>query len=90
MDLNSIPRPADGFHIEEMDGEFLLYHPGGDRIVQLNATAALVWRLCDGKRSLREIIVLLKEAYPDSADDVMADVPEVMTELAENGCVHTA
>ncbi len=90
MDLNSIPKPADGFHIEEMDGEFLLYHPGGDRIVQLNATAALVWRLCDGKRSLREIIALLTEAYPDAACQVTADVTEVVAELVENGCVHTA
>ena len=37
-------------------------------VVGLNPEASLVWRLCDGKRNLGEIEVLLSEAYPDASD----------------------
>ncbi len=87
MDTFAIPTPAAGFIAEAIDGDFLLYHPTGNRIVQLNGPAALVWRLCDGKRSQSEIITLLQEAYPEAANEIAADVPATLDELVKNGCI---
>lgn len=64
-----------GFRLEEEDERLLLQHVSGGHMLALNQEAALVWRLCDGDRTLAEIIRLLQDAYPDSEGvegDVMA------------------
>ena len=48
-------------------------------------TAALVFGLCDGKRSVREIIRVLSECYPDGAASLSDDVLTTINELRENG-----
>lgn len=78
--------PAD-LVVEDTGDELLLHRPGVDSIYYLNGTAALVWRLCDGERGLDEIIGLLTAAYPEEADSVRAQVPEVMDNLVENRVV---
>jgi coenzyme PQQ biosynthesis protein PqqD len=72
---------------EMMDGELLLYDPSGSRIIQLNGTAALIWQMCDGKRKVEEIIALLQAAYPDTAESIALDVPEMLSRWAETGCL---
>ena len=47
----------------------------------LNETAALIWRLLDGQRSVGEVIELLQAAYPDNPDlalDVRASCQALM------------
>jgi Coenzyme PQQ synthesis protein D (PqqD) len=85
-----IPRQASGFHLEEMDGELLLYHPGSTRTVLLNETASLVWRLCDGHRSSSAIASLLREAFPEQADAIDEDLKHTLTRLADEGAIEFA
>lgn len=85
MNSTAVPAPAPGYVLEELDGELLLFEPQSGRIVQTNATAALVWGLCDGRRTLAEITALLAAAYPAQAVEVAADVPRVAAELLELG-----
>ena len=51
--IDHIPVPAAGVEMEVVEGEVLLYHPQQTRAVYLNPTAAVVWGLCDGSRSVR-------------------------------------
>jgi Coenzyme PQQ synthesis protein D (PqqD) len=44
-------------------------------------------RWCDGTRTVKEIIDLLVEAFPDAASDVRADVKETIDELVRNGAL---
>jgi hypothetical protein len=37
---------------EEVDGELLIYDEERDTATRLNRTAAVVWRSCDGQRSI--------------------------------------
>jgi coenzyme PQQ biosynthesis protein PqqD len=55
----------------------LLYPEGA---ILLNGTGAAILELCDGRRSIVEIAAILKERYQC---DVMADVIEYLSQLAE-------
>lgn len=45
----------EGLVIEELGDELLIYDTANDRAHTLNRTAALVWKLCDGNRTVSEI-----------------------------------
>jgi hypothetical protein len=87
--LSAVPAPAVGVETEVVDGEVLLYHPRHTRAVYLNATAAVVWGLCDGSRPVGEIVRILAESYPDAmslTDDVLSTVDQ----LRESGVLVVA
>jgi coenzyme PQQ biosynthesis protein PqqD len=86
MNSEAIPRANTEFSLEEIDDELLLYHPAKTKAVYLNETAALVWQLCDSKRSVAEIVSLLKENYPES-ETIQSDVEQTLQQLADNGAV---
>jgi hypothetical protein len=46
--------------VRELDGEVLVYDLGTHRAVCLNAAAAAVWRLCDGRRTPARIAQALE------------------------------
>jgi hypothetical protein len=86
-DHDRIPTRVPHFSLERLDNEILLYHPGLTKAIQLNETAALVWELCDGKRSLKDINTLLGDAFPDQADEIRQDVGAVVDRLAAEGAL---
>jgi coenzyme PQQ synthesis protein D (PqqD) len=79
--IDAIPNQHHDFQIEQIDGETLLYQHQLKRVIYLNETAALVWHLCDGRRSVTDIIELLVDSYPDTEDAVRADVIEAIDSL---------
>lgn len=87
ISLSDIPGTDTGYRLEEFDGELVLYHSTSTQVVYLNETAALVWRLCDGERSVEAICTLLKEAYPDTADAIEGDVTATVAKLVESGAL---
>lgn len=82
--LEKIPQPAEGFELEEIDGEILLYSPASTRSVYLNSTASLIWRLCDSKQSVGQIVDQLRDAFPDAADAIEDDVKRSIELFVEN------
>src|SRR5439155_16948428 len=82
-----IPVQRHTFVLEEMDEEALLYHEGLKKTIYLNETATVIWKLCDGMRTVQEIIDLLNQAYADSGDRVDADVAEAVARLAGEGAL---
>lgn len=83
------PRQRDGFLLQELDDEILLYHPQQTRAVYMNATATLIWGLCDGATPVAEIIRLLEQSFPD-APGIAADVRATLERFAEHGAVDAA
>ena len=82
-----IPTRVAHFSLERLDNEILLYHPGLTKAIHLNETAALVWELCDGQRSVAEIGTLLGDAFPDQTDEVRSDVAAVVDRLSTEGAL---
>ncbi|MFT5112463.1 MAG: hypothetical protein ACI8P9_001787 [Parasphingorhabdus sp.] len=83
----TIPKPADGYRIEEMDGELLLYHPQSTSTVYMNQTAALVWQLCDGNRDVDEIISILTQSFPEADASVNKDVITTLNMFTDQGAL---
>ena len=87
MTRNDVPVPVSDYRLEEMDGELLLYHPATTRAVYLNKSASMIWQLCNGERSIVEIIELLRESFPESGDSIEADVESTLQSFADNGVI---
>ena len=87
MDPSSRPKPTPGYRIEMLDGEQLLYSAEQTLVLCCNDTASLIWRLCDGERSVGEIVALLQAAYPEAADAIADDVAAALTEFAQHGAL---
>jgi hypothetical protein len=52
-----------------LDGEELVYDLETDTAVQLNRTAALVWRGCDGRRTVEDLAALVEVELGETADE---------------------
>ena len=79
------PRLATGARLryDDVREEHVLLIPEG--VVRLNSTAADVLELCDGKRSLDDIVGAVSARY-DGAD-VRDDVVELVDAMAQRGLV---
>jgi len=79
------PRLATGARLQydEIRGEPVLLVPEG--AVRLNATAAEVLELCDGERSLDDIVGALAARY--NGTDLGDDVRGLVAAMAERGLV---
>lgn len=82
-----IPVRVDHFQVERLDENVLLYHPGLTKTLRLNETAAVLWELCDGERSVGDIAAMLADAYPDQADVIAVDVRATLRGLVVEGAV---
>ena len=89
MEAQSRPRRRADYRLEEMDGELLLFDPNEKKVLYCNETAALVWQLCDGERSVTEMTELLVESFPEASDTIPNDVRETLHLLAEHGAIET-
>jgi hypothetical protein len=83
--IDQIPVPAPGVEMDTVDGEVLLSRHQHGRAVYLNQTAAAVWALCDGSRSVREIIRVIGECYPDADAKLTDEVLVTLDQLQRNG-----
>jgi hypothetical protein len=86
----SRPRRAAGFQVETVDDELLLFDHEHGRILALNPTGALLWHLCDGARTVGEIVELLQQGYPEAAAAIPAEVAETLAKLSEAGALESA
>ena len=85
QDLDRVPRKRRNFHLEEVDGEHILFGRTRAAAHFLNESASAIWNVCDGTRSVREIVQIFSDAYPDSAGEIAQQVPQVIGELAAAG-----
>ena len=83
MDVTKIVKLKEGYLLERMDGEVTVYHPTLTTAVYLNETGALIWELCDGDRTISDIIELLSQQYPESGVQIETDVKDLIAQLIE-------
>ncbi len=87
MDSINTPYRDPNFRLEVVDGDVMLFHPTRTEIHHLNSTAAVVWQLCDGTRTIGDLILLLQETYPEAKNEIPADVKTVLQDLKGKGCL---
>lgn len=71
---------------EILEGEIVLYGAGSAKAFYLNESAALVWQLIDGQRTVGEIRELLTDAYPE-VDTLAQDIDTTLEALQAHGVV---
>ncbi len=72
-----------GYLLEKIDDEITVYHPTLATSLYLNETGALIWELCDGERSISEVIDILVENYPENSPQIADDVRALIRRLLE-------
>ena len=87
MKLSAKPKQKPDYNLEMMDGELLLYHLDETKILYCNQTASLIWHLCDGQRTVGQMIDILSEAYPKAAGTMASDVEETIQQFLDAGCI---
>lgn len=70
--------------IERIHNEIVAHHPTKAISLYLNNTGALIWELCDGKRSVLDIITVLTELYPENGQQIPADVKTIIGQLVDH------
>jgi len=75
----------DGLLTEEVDEDLLVYDSRHDIAFRLNSTAALVWRSCDGNRTVGDLLAILTAELGDLASEDM--VLMALDELAEHDLI---
>lgn len=78
----------DGIHTEEVEDGLLVYDESRDTAHSLNRTAAIVWRSCDGKRDVADLVGVLADELGEAADEDLVRV--AVHDLAANGLIEGA
>jgi hypothetical protein len=70
-----------------LDDEIILFNPESRAIFHSNSAGALIWALCDGQRTVADIIRLVSDSYPEAADQIPDDVREALAVFAQHGAI---
>ena len=73
-------RPTE-FSLEEVAGETLVLDDQQGRVHQLNSTASFIWKRCDGKTTIQQIVNALIDNFDVELEVARRDVTEVVAKL---------
>lgn len=79
------PRIREDLTVVELDGEIVIYDERGDDIHHLNPTASVVFSLCDGGSTVREMAREIAEAFGAPEDQVEREVRPLLREFRKAG-----
>lgn len=87
--MNTPPKSRkDDLVIQELDGEVMVYDLKENKALCLNQTSALIWQLCDGNQTPKEISIKLSQKLKSKANEelVWLALSQLKKEkLIENG-----
>ncbi len=87
ISIQSKPQRAPHYQLQVVDGELLLFSPAHTQILYCNETASLIWELCDGQRSVQDIVDLLAKAFPEAGTTIAPDVQATLHHLHHHGAI---
>ncbi len=75
---NTVFKPVGGFEVTEVPDGFVIYDDNNGKVHYLNPTAAVVYTVCDGDKTVSELAGIVQELYGiDQAlvlDDFLLDL----------------
>lgn len=81
------PTRKSEYRLENLDNELLLFNSTSTNVIYLNQSASIIWQLCDGQRTVKEISELLVGAYPEAAASIIDDVQETIKLFLDQGAI---
>lgn len=85
IDLDLTPQRRLDARVRNVRG--VMHVAGVERAFELSDVAALVWRLADGKHSIRDMGEAIASEYEVEAEDAARDAADLLSELERNGLV---
>lgn len=82
---DSIPRLREGADGQRFGSDFVVMDPEGRMLRGLNDTAARIWELTDGRRTVREISRVVADEYGVDVERVLGDCLRLLERLAGHG-----
>jgi hypothetical protein len=79
-----VPNP-DVIYQEEDGGWAVIVNLDTGNSLALNSTGSLIWKSANGRRSISDIIVIIKETFSGVPDDISDDIMETVGSLKANG-----
>jgi predicted transcriptional regulator YheO len=79
------PKVREDLVVVDIDGEAVVYDPAEVLLHHLNPTATVVFKLCDGSGTVRELSEDIAEVLGMSMDRVSRQVRRVVTQFKQEG-----
>jgi hypothetical protein len=79
-DLNGFP----------VGNELVLLPADGEHLYALNETGAAIWQLCDGSRSLADVVSTLNERYGGDSTALTLDIAAALSQMQDLGLIESA
>lgn len=84
------PRVREDLTVVELDGEAVVYDERSGDLHHLNPTATLVFGLCDGTATGRELAADISEAYQQPLDEVVDQVHTLLRQFRKAKLIESA
>jgi hypothetical protein len=84
-DTSALTKRSDRFTETDIDEEIVVMRLDNGEFFSLSETAAVVWRLIDGRRDRAALLAALAEQFDGPEDRMAADVDELLSTLKEMG-----
>ncbi len=78
-----LPRQVSHVSVKEIDGQTIVLDRSRDKLHELNTTAGFIWRCCDGKTTVAEIVAATAREFDADPGTVERDVAEIIGKLAD-------
>jgi len=79
------PKVRDELTVVELDGEAVVYDESTSRIHQLNPTATIIFKLCDGTSTVREMAEDISSAFAVGAAEVQQQIRVLIRDFRRRG-----
>ena len=80
-------KSSPAFVVKEIDNEILLYDPSTHKAIHLNETAAAIWKLCDGTRTVNDLVNCFLSEYSSAQSSIAYEVQEAVDLLLREGAL---
>lgn len=79
------PKAREDLTVVELDGEAVIYDEVGGDLHQLNSSATIIFALCDGTQTVKQMSAEIAEVFSLASQDVEAQVRTVVRDLRSAG-----
>ncbi len=84
------PKVRTDLAVVELDGEAVIYDPDGGGLHHLNPTATVIFSVCDGTATVKELAADIGKAFRMSPQEIERQVRALLRELRRGGLLEGA
>jgi PqqD family protein of HPr-rel-A system len=83
------PKRRDDLAVVELDGEAVIYDEASGKLHHLNPSATIVFSLCDGSGTVKDLAAEISAAFDLQASEVEQQIRSVLKEFRAEGLLES-